>query len=123
MVFELDTGGNRKPWEEIKSRDGFRGRGADVGDDRVREQRAGRGCMGLTRRIKPYPGCKRILPSQLLWLSEGPGCKERTGKGARMVGPMAERGASLVAQLVKNPSAMQETPVQFLGHRDPLEKG
>ena len=32
-------------------------------------------------------------------------------------------GASLVAQLVKNPPAMQETPVQFLGQEDPLEKG
>ena len=31
--------------------------------------------------------------------------------------------ASLVAQLVKNPPAMQETPVQFLGKEDPLEKG
>ena len=30
---------------------------------------------------------------------------------------------SLVAQLVKNPSAMQEIPVQFLGREDPLEKG
>ena len=32
-------------------------------------------------------------------------------------------GASLIAQLVKNPPAMQETPVQFLGQEDPLEKG
>ena len=32
-------------------------------------------------------------------------------------------GAYLVAQLVKNPSAEQETPVQFLGQEDPLEKG
>ena len=32
-------------------------------------------------------------------------------------------GASLVAQLVKNLPAMQETPVQFLGWEDPLEKG
>ena len=31
-------------------------------------------------------------------------------------------GASLVAQLVKNPPAMQETPVRFLGGEDPLEK-
>ena len=31
--------------------------------------------------------------------------------------------ASLVVQLVKNPPAMQETPVQFLGQEDPLEKG
>ena len=33
-----------------------------------------------------------------------------------------ERGASLVAQLVKSLSAMQETRVQFLGWEDPLEK-
>ena len=33
-----------------------------------------------------------------------------------------EQGASLRAQLVKNPPAMQETPVQFLGWEDPLEK-
>ena len=32
-------------------------------------------------------------------------------------------GASLVAQLVKNLPTMQETPVQFLGREDPLEKG
>ena len=30
---------------------------------------------------------------------------------------------SLIAQLVKNPPAMQETLVQFLGWEDPLEKG
>ena len=32
-------------------------------------------------------------------------------------------GASLLAQLVKNPPAMQETLVRFLGREDPLEKG
>jgi len=31
--------------------------------------------------------------------------------------------ASLMAQLVKNLPAMQETPIQFLGWEDPLEKG
>ena len=31
-------------------------------------------------------------------------------------------GASLVAQTVKNPPAMQETRVQSLGREDPLEK-
>ena len=31
--------------------------------------------------------------------------------------------ASLITQLVKNPTAMQETPVWFLGWEDPLEKG
>ena len=32
-------------------------------------------------------------------------------------------GASLVAQLVKNPPAMQEAPVRFLGREDPQEPG
>ena len=31
--------------------------------------------------------------------------------------------ASLVAQLVKNPPTMQDTPVRFLGREVPLEKG
>ena len=31
-------------------------------------------------------------------------------------------GASLIVQLVKNLPVMQETPVQFLGLEDPLEK-
>ena len=31
--------------------------------------------------------------------------------------------ASLLAQPVKNPTAIQETLVQFLGRGDPLEKG
>ena len=33
-----------------------------------------------------------------------------------------ERKASLVTQLVKTLSAMQETQVRFLGQEDPLEK-
>ena len=37
-------------------------------------------------------------------------------------GSMAPAGASLVAQLVKNPPAMLETLVRFLGREDPLEK-
>ena len=32
-------------------------------------------------------------------------------------------GASQIAKLVKNPPAMQETLVRFLGWEDPLEKG
>ena len=31
--------------------------------------------------------------------------------------------ASLIAQLVKNLSAIEETTVRFLGQEDPLEKG
>ena len=32
-------------------------------------------------------------------------------------------GASRIAQLVENLSAMEETPVQFLGWEDPLQRG
>ena len=35
----------------------------------------------------------------------------------------ADLRASLIAQLVKNPPAMPETSVQFLGWKDLLEKG
>ena len=35
---------------------------------------------------------------------------------------MKHKGASLVAQLVKNPPEMQETPVQFLDQEVPLKK-
>ena len=37
--------------------------------------------------------------------------------------PFSSSQASLIAQLVKNPPAMQDTPVQFLGQEDLLEKG
>ena len=37
--------------------------------------------------------------------------------------PLQYSWASLVAQLVKNLPAMQETRVQSLGREDPLEKG
>ena len=37
--------------------------------------------------------------------------------------PLRYSWASLVAQLVKNPPAMRETRVRFLGWEDPLEKG
>ena len=40
-----------------------------------------------------------------------------------MASAMLLRGASLIAQLVKNRHAMQETLFQFLGREDPLEKG
>jgi len=37
--------------------------------------------------------------------------------------PLYTERDSLIAQLVKNPPAMQETPVRFLGWEDLLEKG
>ena len=50
-----------------------------------------------------------------------PGSGRSAGKGIGYT--LQYSWASLVAQLVKNPPAMQETPVQFLSWEDPLEKG
>ena len=50
-----------------------------------------------------------------------PGSGRSTGEGTGY--PLQCAWASLVAQLVKNLPAMQETLVQFLGWNDPLEKG
>ena len=50
-----------------------------------------------------------------------PGSGRSTGEGIGY--PLQYSGASLVAQLVKNPPAMRETWVQSLGWEDPLEKG
>ena len=40
-----------------------------------------------------------------------------------MLFPLPGMGASLIAELVKNPPAMLETLVRFLGWEDPLENG
>ena len=53
-------------------------------------------------------------------LGEG-GTKSQRGVGPGEAGPII--GASLIAQLVKNPPAMRETWVRSLGWEDPLEKG
>ena len=50
-------------------------------------------------------------------------CGDLNRKEIQKTGAICKRMASLVAQLVKNLPAMQETPVQFLGWEDPLEKG
>ena len=50
-----------------------------------------------------------------------PGLGRSTGEGLGY--PLQYSWASLVAQLVKNLPAMQETWVQSLGWEDPLEKG
>ena len=50
-----------------------------------------------------------------------PRSERSTGEGIGY--PLQYFWASLVAQLVKNPPAMQETWVQPLGWEDPLEKG
>ena len=50
-----------------------------------------------------------------------PGSGRFSGEGIGY--PLQYSWASLVAQLVKNPPAMPETWVGFLGWEDPLEKG
>ena len=50
-----------------------------------------------------------------------PGLGRSAGEGIGY--PLQYSWASLVAQLVKNPPAMQETWVRSLGWEDPLEKG
>ena len=50
-----------------------------------------------------------------------PGLGRSVGEGIGY--PLQYSWASLVAQLVKNPPAMQETWVRSLGWKDPLEKG
>ena len=59
--------------------------------------------------------CNAGDPGLIPGLGKSPG----EGKGY----PLQYSWASLVAQLVKNPPAMQETWVQSLGLEDPLEKG
>ena len=50
-----------------------------------------------------------------------PGLERSTGEGIGY--PLQYSWASLVAQLVKNPPAMQESWVWSLSWEDPLEKG
>ena len=50
-----------------------------------------------------------------------PGWGRSAGEGIGY--PLQYSWTSLVAQLVKNPPAMQETPVPFLGWEDLLKKG
>ena len=54
-------------------------------------------------------------------LSSIPGLGRSAGEGIGY--PLQFSWASLVAQLVKNLPAMQETPVQFQGWVGPLKKG
>ena len=65
-----------------------------------------------------------------LWIGPGsnagesssiPGSGGYPGEGTCY--PLQYSWSSLVAQMVKNPPAMQETWVQSLGWEDPLEKG
>ena len=64
-------------------------------------------CTGPGPGLDPRP----VFPSPLLIAALRDKCSGRS-----------MTGASLVAQRIKNPPAMQETRIQFLGQEDPLEK-
>ena len=64
-------------------------------------------------------GRQRILVS-VTYFADRPRCS--LVEASYFWGALCHR-ASLVAQLVKNPLAMQETLVRFLGQEDSLEKG
>ena len=74
-------------------------------------------------------GMRASLEAQLVKESTcragDPGLLPGSGRSAgKWIGnPLQYSWASLVAQLVKNPPAMQETLVQSLAWEDPLEKG
>ena len=76
--------------------------------------------------------CTSLIP-HWEWVTSCPGVLNNSLKNPHPVEILARElmllhcaprplGASLVAQLVKNLPAMQETWVQFLGWEDPLEK-
>ena len=66
----------------------------------------------VTQRVKNSPANKGDM-SSIPGLGRSPG----GGNGNPL------QYSSLIARLVKNPPAMQETPVRLLGQEDPLEKG
>ena len=78
---------------------------------------AAMGFSSLTRGSNPGPWHWKctVLPA-------GPPQKSPVEPSLILVSVTAMR-ASLTAQLVKNPPAMQETLVRFLGWGEPLEKG
>ena len=60
---------------------------------------------------------------RMQWRNPGPIPGSGRSPGERIGYPLQYSWASLMAQMEKNPPAMPETWVQFLGWEDPLEKG
>ena len=87
-------------------------------------QNPGVGSLSLLQGVFPTQGSNPGLPhsrSVLYQLSH----KESPVEVHRSNVSRAKQGSTqafLVAQIVKNPPAMQKTPVQFLGQEDPLEE-
>ena len=64
-----------------------------------------------------------MLPFQGDYSSPKPQKTRRQQFSEMFIYLLPQRKTSLVAQMVENPLAMQETQVQSLGQKDPLEKG
>ena len=72
-------------------------------------------CMGFPDSlVGKESACNAGDPSLILGLGRS------AGEGVGY--PLQYSWASLMAQLVKNPPAIQKTPVLFLGQEDPVEK-
>ena len=75
--------------------------------------------------LKDYKGSEKLEKVKILGRR-----KVNWGAGEKVAAEMQRNwaqpvrpAASLLAQLVKNLPALQETPVRFLGQEDPLAKG
>ena len=104
---------------------------------KTEQRRRRRGLRGPLPILPPSRGTLPALPPPVCKCFLSPHCPERKAEAPWLSwdalcelvqschphrAPVSS-GASQVAQLVKNPPAMQETSVQFLGQEDPLEKG
>ena len=69
-------------------------------------------------KLRDFQGLAQGLPSSK-WLR----WNYWVGPKVHLEFPPITSWAFLIAQLVKNPPAIQETPVRFLGQEDPLEEG
>ena len=74
-------------------------------------------CWGAVKakNLCPWGGAGNLWVQDSLWIKSSGQLLLRKGQGINL--------RSLVVQMVKNVSAMQETWVQSLGQEDPLEKG
>ena len=78
-------------------------------------------CVSLLY-VRGFPGSSAVKESTCS--AEDPDSIPGSGRypGEGIDYPLQYSWASLVAQLVKNPPAVQKTLVPFLGREDPLEK-
>ena len=92
-----------------------------TGDLDVHGSRSQVPCPHLFAGRMKVEGLSLTNPRGRCWAGQ-PGQETGAGSLSLALLPIPFR-ASLIAQLVKNWPAMQETPVRFLGWEDPLEKG